>query len=238
MFFPFFEQRKKCILFNIYHYNRKLQDWNRFYRYFQKRCIFATFFYIQCGMDGIFFGLLAIGITVELFTKGGDAALASLIGGAKEAVTGCITMSGAYLFWMGLMGILKETGLMHTLSRVLRPVLRFLFPDAGGAGEAITMNLSCNMLGLGNAATPYGLEAMRIMEAENPHPGVATGSMCVLLAVNASCLELFPASLIALRQSYGSVMPTVVVLPVLLSSACSTAVTVLLCRLCLRFARI
>ena len=185
-------------------------------------------------MDTVFFALLCIGILVELFTMGGDATLASLIEGAKSAVTTCITMSGGMLFWLGIMGILRETGLMRGLSGLLRPVLRFLFPDAGSAGEAITLNLSCNILGLGNAATPYGLEAMRLMEAENPNPGVATQSMCVLLAVNASCLELFPATLIALRQSYQSAHPAAVVLPVLLSSACSTVVTVALCRLCIR----
>lgn len=185
-------------------------------------------------MDTVFFGLLAVGVLVELWTGGGDATLASLIAGTQSAVQSGITMCGGMLFWMGLMGVLEQTPLMAGLSRGLRPVLRFLFPDAGGASEAIALNLSCNMLGLGNAATPYGIEAMRIMEAENPNKGVATDSMCVLLAVNASCLELFPATLIALRQGFGSARPAAVVLPVLLASACSTAVTVLLCRLCIR----
>ena len=185
-------------------------------------------------MDIVFFGLLAVGIVTELFTRGGDAALASLIAGTQSAVQNGVTMAGGMLFWMGLMGVLEQTPLMERLSRALQKPMRFLFPDAGGAAEAIALNLSCNMLGLGNAATPYGLEAMRIMEAENPEKGVATDSMCVLLAINASCLELFPATLIGLRQSFGSARPAAVVLPVLLSSACSTAVTVLLCRLCIR----
>ena len=174
-------------------------------------------------MDMVFFALLCIGIVTELFTKGGDATLASLIGGAGAAVQNTVTMAGGMLFWMGMLGVLEKTSLMNAL----------LFPDAGKASGAIALNLSCNMLGLGNAATPYGLEAMRLMEAENPNRGVATDSMCVLLAVNASCLELFPATLLGLRQSFGSAHAAAVVLPVVLSSACSTAVTVLLCRLCI-----
>ena len=185
-------------------------------------------------MDIVFFSFFAIGIFAELFTKGGDAVLASQIGGAQTAVQNGITMAGGMLFWMGMFGILEKTPLMRRLSKALRPAIRWLFPDAGDASGAIALNLSCNMLGLGNAATPYGLEAMRLMEAENPKKGVATDSMCVLLAVNASCLELFPATLLGLRQSFGSTQSAVVVLPVLLSSACSTVLTVLLCRVCTR----
>ena len=185
-------------------------------------------------MDILFFALLLIGIVTELFVRGGDAVLASLIAGTQTAVQNGITMAGGMLFWMGLMGIVEQTPLMQNLSRALRPVLGFLFPDAGNAADAIALNLSCNMLGLGNAATPYGIEAMRRMEAQNPDKGTATDSMCVLLAINASCLELFPATLIGLRQSFGSERPAAVVLPVLLASGCSTLVTAVLCRLCIR----
>jgi len=185
-------------------------------------------------MDTVFFVLLTVGIVWETVTRGPGAVLASLTGGAGKAVQSAITMSGGLLFWMGILGVVQKTGLMTGLSKRLRPAIDWLFPDAGGAREAIALNLSCNMLGLGSAATPYGLEAMRIMEAENPHKGTATDSMCVLLAVNASCLELFPATLLGLRQSFGSADPARVVLPVLLSSACSTLVTVALCRACCR----
>ena len=185
-------------------------------------------------MDTVFFLLLCVGIVTGLFTRGGEAVLASLIGGAQTAVTNCVSMAGAYLFWMGLMGVVRASGLTGALSHLLRPVLRWLFRDAGGAKEAISLNLAANMLGMGNAATPYGMKAMRLLNESNPRPGVATDSMCVLLAVNASCLELFPATLIALRQSFGSAHPAAVVMPVLLSSACSTLLTVALCRLCIR----
>ncbi|MBR3128963.1 MAG: spore maturation protein, partial [Clostridia bacterium] len=139
--------------------------------------------------------------------------------------------------WMGLLNVMKEAGLLRALSRLLRPVLRLLFPDAAHAYGAISLNLAANMLGMGNAATPYGIEAMRLLNEGNPHPDAATDAMCVLIAVNASCLELFPASLVAMRQSCGSVRATAVVLPTLLSSLAATAVAVALCLVCTRRCR-
>lgn len=185
-------------------------------------------------MNVVFAGLLLLGIVVETVQFGGDAVLASLTEGATEAVTLSIQLLGAYLFWMGIMGVLRGCGLMETLSRALRPVISYLFPNADDAAGPIALNLSANMLGMGNAATPYGLEAMKRLQAKNPNPTVATNEMCVLLAINASCLELFPATLIALRQSYQSVAPASVVLPTLLSSACATLVAVILSRRMLR----
>jgi spore maturation protein A len=130
---------------------------------------------------------------------------------------------------MGLLNVAEKAGLIRALSRLLSPVLRLLFPDAGKAKEAISLNLAANMLGMGNAATPYGLRAMRLLDEANPHPGVATNEMCVLLVINASCLELFPATLIGLRASFGSARPAAVVLPTLLSSLSATVVAVVLC---------
>ena len=129
---------------------------------------------------------------------------------------------------MGLLNVAERAGLVRALSRLLSPVLRLLFPNAGGAKEAISLNLAANMLGMGNAATPYGLSAMRLLNDANPRPGVATNEMCVLLAVNASCLEVFPATLV------GSADPMAVVLPTLLSSLAATAVAVILCLLLTR----
>lgn len=185
-------------------------------------------------MNVVFVLMLMVGVIVETIQKGGDATLASLLAGANNAVTLCLSLAGAYLFWMGLMGVLKKSGLMQLLSRRLRPVIRFLFPNAGEASGAISLNLAANMLGMGNAATPFGLEAMHLLNKRNPTPTIATNEMCVLLAINASCLELLPTTLIALRQVYGSIAPASVLLPTLLSSACSTVVAVILCKVLTR----
>lgn len=181
-------------------------------------------------MNAVFVVMLILGIAVETIIKGGDAALASLLKGADDAVTLCLSLCGAYLFWMGMMGVLKKSGFMNVLSKRLRPAIRFLFPNAGEASGAISLNLAANMLGMGNAATPFGLEAMQLLNKSNPRPAIATNEMCVLLAINASCLELLPTTLIALRQVYGSAAPASVLLPTLLSSAAATLVAVILCK--------
>lgn len=181
-------------------------------------------------MNLLFSLLLGVGILTELIQKGGDATLASLLSGAGEAVTLTVALMGAYLFWMGLMGVIRRAGLMEKLSRALSPAIRFLFPDAGGAAAPISLNLAANILGMGNAATPFGIEAMRLMQQGNPTPVAATDGMCALLVINASCLELLPTTMIALRQSFGSASPAAIVLPTLLSSACATLVAVILVR--------
>ena len=180
-------------------------------------------------MNIVILFLLLAGIGVSLLSGTADGVLSALQGGASDALETVLRLSGAYLVWMGLLNIAEKAGLIRSLSRLLSPVMRLLFPNAGDAKEAISLNLAANMLGMGNAATPYGLKAMRLLNEANPRAGVATDEMCTLLVVNASCLELFPATLVALRASYGSAKPFAVVLPTLLSSLAATLVAVVLC---------
>ncbi len=178
--------------------------------------------------------LLLLGILFSLFSGGADGVMTALQTGVSEAIENLLRLSGAYLLWMGLLNVAEKAGLIKSLSRLLSPALSLLFPNAGKAREAISLNLAANMLGMGNAATPYGMKAMRLLNESNPRPGVATNEMCVLLALNASCLELFPATLIGMRQSFGSVIPAAVVLPTLLSSLSATLVAAVLCLFCTR----
>ena len=182
-------------------------------------------------MNTVILLLLLAGIVVSMATGGADGVLNALQKGTTAAVETVFRLSGAYLLWMGLLNVAERTGLVKTLSRLLSPVLDLLFPNAGAAKEAISLNLAANMLGMGNAATPYGLSAMRLLNESNPKKGVATNEMCVLLVINASCLELFPATLVGIRVSFGSKTPLSVVLPTMLSSLSATLVAVLLCLL-------
>lgn len=175
--------------------------------------------------------LFLLGVGGVTIRSGGDAALASMMAGAGEAVTLCLELAGAYLLFMGLMGIGKRAGLMETLSKKLHGVVCWLFPGAGKAAGPIALTLSANILGLGNAATPFGLAAMRLLSEENPEKGTATYEMCAFIAVNASALQLLPTGVIALRQAAGSAAPASIVMPSILSTLLSTAVAVLLCRL-------
>ncbi len=176
--------------------------------------------------------MLICGISSLAIREGGEAALASMLAGANEAVTLALSLAGAYLLFMGIIGVATRAGLMESLSKRLAGVVRWLFPNSERASAAITLNLAANMLGMGNAATPFGLEAMRLMDGDDPHKGVATDGMCVLLAVNASALQLIPTGLIALRQAAGSRAPAEIVLPSLIASAAATLVAVVLCKLC------
>ncbi|MBQ1820872.1 MAG: hypothetical protein II117_04635 [Clostridia bacterium] len=178
--------------------------------------------------------LLLAGIVTSLFLGRGGEVLSALQSGAFEAVENLLRISGAYLLWMGLMNVAEKAGLISALSRLLSPFLSLLFPRAGKAKNAISLNLAANVLGMGNAATPFGLKAMRLLNESNPRPGIATNEMCVLLAVNASCLELFPATLVGMRLSFGSADPMAVALPTLLSSLAATLVAVVLCLLLTR----
>ena len=185
-------------------------------------------------MNAVILFLLLSGVAAAVLNGSADGVLPALLSGASDAVSNALRLSGTYLLWMGLLNVAKETGIVGALSRLLSPVLKLLFPNAGKARESISLNLAANMLGMGNAATPYGLEAMRLLDESNPHPGVATNEMCVLLAINASCLELFPATLVGLRASFGSLSPAAIVPPALLSSLSATLAAAALCLLCTR----
>lgn len=175
--------------------------------------------------------LFFIGTLLTTFLYSGDAALNAMLSGAQKGLTLCISLGGAYMLWMGLLQIGEEAGLIKSLSKKLRRTCEWLFPGAGEATGAITLNVAANILGMGNAATPFGLEAMRIMQKKNREKTRATDAMCVFLAVNASALQVIPTGMMALRSANGSSMPSAIVLPSILSSAIATALTILICRI-------
>ena len=163
-----------------------------------------------------------------------DAALSS----AKEAVSLCITMAGIVAMWVGIMEIAKSSGLVERLTRKMRPLLGFLFPDVPGehrAMEFISANMIANFLGLGWAATPFGLKAMEELaklekQRKSVSPGTASNAMCTFLILNISSLQLIPVNIIAYRSQYGSVNPTAIVGPGIGATAVSTVVAVIFCK--------
>lgn len=174
--------------------------------------------------------LFCAGTLYATFTIGGDAALSAMLKGTSESVTLCLKLLGTHMLFMGLLSIAKEAGLVLALSKRLKRIIKWMLPEAKQATGAIALNFAANMLGMGNAATPFGLEAMRIMQLENKNKDVATGTMCAFLAINASALEIIPTTMIGLRAAYGSPTPGAIVLPTLISSGTATLVTILICR--------
>ena len=150
--------------------------------------------------------------------------------GAKTAVTIALGLIGIMTLWLGVMRLAERAGLVQRIARVLRPVMRRLFPDVPPeypAMGSMVMNMSANMLGLGNAATPLGLRAMRDLESLNPRPGVATNAMCTFLAINTSSVQLIPATAIAILAASGSTRPTAIVGTALLATLCAASVAII-----------
>lgn len=122
-----------------------------------------------------------------------------------------LPLVGIMAIWLGIMRLAERSGLVQVLSRALRPLLRWLFPDVPAdhpAHGAMVMNMAANMLGLGNAATPLGLRAMALLNQLNPRPGVATNAMCTFLAINTASIQLIPTTAIGILAITGSVNPT------------------------------
>ena len=154
----------------------------------------------------------------------GDVGTAAL-DSSKEAVTLCITMLGVMSMWTGLMNIAKKAGILDALTRGMRPVLAFLFPDVPEghkAGEYISANIISNVLGLGWAATPVGLKAMKELKELNQGSHIASADMCTFLILNISSLQLIPVNIIAYRSQYGSVSPTSIIGMGLIATLIST----------------
>ena len=185
-------------------------------------------------MNTVFCAMLLAGVVFAAAT--GRAALAqeALLSGAGEAVALCLSLAGAYAFFGGMLEVLRQSGAADALSCALKRPLSRLIPFAPGEEKAlgeICVNLSCNALGMGSAATPAGLSAMRTMARAGEAPETASDAMIAFFVLNSACLEVLPSSMIALRAQYGAANPADIVLPVLCCTAVSTAAGLLCCRL-------
>ena len=180
-------------------------------------------------MMGFFFAVSCI-IGIVLCCFGGSAALDCLLAGADSAVELSISLAGAYLLWMGLINVASEAGLIEKLAARMHKPLRLLMPDAGDASASVTLNLAANFFGLGNAATPFGLDAMKRLNAVNPDKQSASNAICMFLALNASAIELMPTGVIAVRIACGSANAYDIVLPTFISSVFSAAAAILACK--------
>jgi spore maturation protein A len=152
---------------------------------------------------------------------------------AKLSVEICITLIGIMALWLGLLNVAKDAGLIEAFARLLRLPMRWLFPeipDGHPAQGAILMNLSANMLGLDNAATPMGLKAMRELQELNPVKDTATDGMVMFLAINTSSVTLVPFTIIGYRVAAGSTDPAGPMVAILMATSVSTIVAIFAAR--------
>jgi spore maturation protein A len=199
--------------------------------------------------------MLLIGVVYAAFTGNLAEVTDQALLSAKEAVTLCITMAGVMAFWVGIMEIAQKAGLMDKAARLLSPVLSFLFPRIPKdhpARKQIAANMVANILGLGWAATPAGLMAMKeLQQLEEQKCGesttrrsgtggrgipaapqdTASNEMCIFLIINISSLQLIPVNIIAYRSQYGSVNPAYIVGPAMAATAVSTLAGLIFCKI-------
>lgn len=186
-------------------------------------------------MLGKIVGIFALVATVfAVLTNRLPALGASVLDGAATALQITLTLCGVTCLWCGVMRVLSEAGAIRLLARLLHPLLRLFFPTAARTGngmEEICANLSANLLGIGNAATPMALSAMRSMQADNPDPTTATADQITLAVLNTAGVTLIPANLLALRRAAGSPAPMAILVPVWIASLMCSTMALLLCTL-------
>lgn len=179
---------------------------------------FIWLFFIVAG-----FVVAAFQGRIELVTE-------AVFDGAKSGVTVCFGLISIMVFWLGIMRIAEDAGLLQKLAVLLRPIVHFLFPSVPRDHPAlgyIMSNMSANILGLGNAATPMGIKAMQELQKLNPYKDIASPAMCTLLALNTASITLIPTTLIAIRMSYNSVNPAEIVGTTLMATFVSTVAAIL-----------
>lgn len=179
----------------------------------------------------IWLAMIVSGILVAGFNGNISVINQAVFEGAKSGVTISFGLISVLTLWLGLMKIAEEAGLLDALARLLRPLVRFLFPSvpAGHPAEGyILSNMAANLFGLGNAATPMGLAAMRELQKLNPEKDTATPAMCTLLALNTSGLTLVPTTIISVRMTYGSADATEIIGTTLVATLMSSMAAVLL----------
>ena len=189
-------------------------------------------------MAWIWTGMAVLSILCGLATGRGELVAAAAVEGAQAAVELCVSIAGMLCLWTGVMEVMRRSGLAEGLSRLLRPVLSLLFPQVSGdrgVMDSISANVSANLLGLGNAATPLGIEAVRRMERKSP--GTASDAMCMLVVCNTASIQLLPTTVASVRAAAGSSSPFDILPAVWLASALSVGVGIAACKLLARIWR-
>lgn len=184
-------------------------------------------------MSTVFVVIMALGIGAALGSGHPELITQALVNGSATAIERALTLLGIVSIWLGVARVAEKSGFLQSAARLLSPLLVRLFPDVPKGHPAlsyITMNLTANVFGFGNAATPFGLKAMKELQKLNREPDTASRPMCTFLAINTSSVTLIPTTLIAMRTSLGSTNPEAVVVSGLIATTISTIAAIILDR--------
>ncbi len=185
-------------------------------------------------MNYIFGFIILISVICGIFTGRGSELSQGIINGAEDSVQLLLTIAGMLMLWSGIMEIASRGGITKVIGKLLAPVLQKLFknvPPKSKALNYISMNVSANLLGLGNAATPFGLSAMGELHKLGDNSSRATDDMVTFVVMNTASIQLIPTMVGSLRQTYGSTTPFDILPCVWISSACALAVGLILAKL-------
>ncbi len=164
----------------------------------------------------------------------------SVFSGAQDALNTTMTLLGSLCLWNGLMSIAEKTKFVETISKIIKPVVQFLFPEMKNnkkITQEISMNMVANILGLGNAATPLGLKAINSMQKENKNKKQLSDSMLTLIVINTASIQLIPTTVIAIRNSLGSSNPTNIIVPVWIATIIAAIVGIIASRIVIKLTK-
>ena len=182
----------------------------------------------------IWFLILSLGIIIGFITGRGELVSKAVILSTTSAVELVMGLVGMMCLWCGIMKVAEKSGLTDKLAMVLKPILRIIFKDTGKnqkAMESITMNLTANMMGLSNAATPFGINAMEEMQKSNIEKDTANNDMALFLVLNAACIQFLPTTVISIRAAYNSQNPAIIILPAIIATGTAAALGVVYCKI-------
>lgn len=186
----------------------------------------------------IWFIMIFFGLIVGIFTGNGEEMSNTIVSSINSTVTFTIGFIGLMCFWCGVMKIAQNSGFTEKLAKIMKPILKLLFKDASKdekALGAIVMNITANMMGLGNAATPFGIKAMEEMDRLNSDKSIASNDMALFLVINSACIQLIPSTVLSIRAAAESTNPGIIIIPSIISTGTAAIVGVICCKILQRY---
>ena len=182
-------------------------------------------------MNIIWFLILTAGIIIGILTGNAEGITKAMVMSTESTVGFVIKLIGMMCLWCGIMKIAEESGLTEKIAKILRPILNMIFKKEGKDSKAmgaIVMNLTANMMGISNAATPFGIKAIEEMNKLNPKKDTATDDMALFLVLNAACIQFVPTTVISIRAASGSKNPGMIIVPAIIATGTAAIVGVII----------
>lgn len=183
---------------------------------------------------------IIISFSYAIFSGNLENLNSAIFDSTTDSINLTISLLGTMCLWSGIMQIASKTSLINKLTKLLQPIIHFLFPELKKnetVKKEISMNMIANILGLGNAATPLGLKAMKSMQKENPKKDTLSNSMAMFIVLNTASIQIIPTTVIAIRNSLGSENPTAIVFPVWIATICAATAGITATKLFIKFSK-